>query len=210
MTQAADAEDRQSLAARNPRLLERPIDRDARAKQRSSLDRRQSFGNFHGVTSRRLREFRIAAIDGHSRNLLPRAQIFVSLSAEFAITAAPVQPRHSNAITYLQVVNAVAPLNHASADFVSKNQGLLHDSRKLRPIAISDVQVRMADSTSLDFYQDFFSICFWRVDFLNYEGVPELMQNRGPHRPARSLRFNRTKEKLYGAPHTLIQAMGLG
>src|SRR5580700_3160066 len=100
-------------------------------------------------------EFRITAVDRHSRNLLPLAEIFVPFPARVALTARPVNPRHSHSIADFQFANRGALFHDSPRNFMSENQRSLDDFRELRPVAIGNMQIGMANAASLDLYEDF-------------------------------------------------------
>src|SRR5271170_8480097 len=70
VTQAADTEDRQTLACLDFGVLQSTVDRDSSTKERRSVDAGKSIGNFKGMTRGSLHEFRVSAIHGYAGNLL--------------------------------------------------------------------------------------------------------------------------------------------
>src|SRR5271156_488321 len=101
VSQTPDTENSQALARRNPGALQRAIDGEASTKKRGGFERRETIWNLQRVSCRRLHKFRVATIHGDTRDLLPAAQVFVSFTAEFALTAAPVNPGHADAVADL-------------------------------------------------------------------------------------------------------------
>src|SRR5258708_4727529 len=105
MTQPADSEHSQPLSTREFGLLQRAVDRDPGTEQRGSFSGGYSLGNLQGVGCGRLYEFRVAAVVGDSGDLLPGAEVFVALQAEFALPACPMNPRHANVVSHAQIAD---------------------------------------------------------------------------------------------------------
>ena len=103
--QSSDAKNRQSLAARNLRLLECPKHRDARTEKGGCFNGGKTVWDFQSVARRRSCKFRVAAINGHAGDLLPNAKILVPFAAEFAIAATPVEPWHTDTVADLQIAD---------------------------------------------------------------------------------------------------------
>ena len=139
VTEAADAENRQTLACLDFGVLQGTIDRDPRAEKRCRVDAGKPVRNLQGMTRGSLHEFCVAAIYGYSSNLLFDAKILIAFAAEFAFAAGPVHPRDANAIANFQVIDGGAFFHNSASDFVSKDQGRLGNGNDLRPIAVGHV-----------------------------------------------------------------------
>ncbi len=103
LAQAADAEDRQTLAWLDFGVLESAIHGDACAEKRRGIARRKLLGNFQRMTRGSFDEFREAAVHGDAGDLLFDAEILIALAAELTFAAAPVQPGDADAIADLQI-----------------------------------------------------------------------------------------------------------
>src|SRR6266568_6423100 len=123
--QATYAENRQALAGHHT-AFQCAIDCQSGAKKGGSFERGKTIWNLQRVSCRRLHKFRITTIHGDTRDLLPAAQVFVSFAAEFAFTAAPVNPWHADAVADLQIMYSSAPLHYLASNFVAENQRSLH------------------------------------------------------------------------------------
>ena len=139
MTQAADTENRQTLAWLNFGALQGTIDRDPRTEKRCGFDAGKSVRNLQGMTRGSLHEFCIAAIHGYASYLLFGAEILIAFLAELAFATGPVHPRDANAIANFQVIDGVAFFHNSASDFVSKDQGRLGNGNDWRPIAVGHV-----------------------------------------------------------------------
>src|SRR6266481_1866213 len=139
VTEAADAENRQTLASLDFGVLQGTIDRDPRAEKRCRVDAGKSVRNLQGMTRGSLHEFCVAAIYGYSSNLLLDAKILIAFAAEFAFAARPVYPRDANAIANFQVTDGGAFFHNSASDFVSKDQGRLGNGNDFRPVAVGHV-----------------------------------------------------------------------
>ena len=181
MSQSAQSKYCQALAARESRLFERAIHCDPGAKKRRRFERRKTSRDFYRVACGGFHEFRIAAIHRHSRNFLLDAEIFVSFSAELALAARPVNPGHADSLTQFQFSNRGALFGYASRDFMSENQRVLDDLRKLRPIAIGNVQIRVANTARLHLDQNFVRAGLGAFDVFDFEGLLEVVKDGGSH-----------------------------
>src|SRR4029077_840347 len=114
----------------NPGALKRAIICESSTKKRGAFERRKSIWNFQRVSCRRLHKFGVATVNSDTCDLLAAAQVFVTFAAKFALTAAPVNPGHADAIADLQIVHCRAFLHYVTGNFVAENQRSLHDSRQ--------------------------------------------------------------------------------
>jgi hypothetical protein len=181
VSQAAYSENSQALTGHNPGALQGAINCESSTKKRGGFERRKTIWNVQRVSRRRLHKFGVTTVNSDTCDLLPAAQVFVSFAAKFALTAAPVNPGHADAIADLQIVHCRAFLHYVTGNFVAENQRSLHDSRQLCPISISHVQVGMAGTTGFHLDQNF--ICFGMrpFDFLDREPLFEVAQDRSFH-----------------------------
>src|ERR1700675_1883645 len=181
VSQATYAENSQALTGHNPGALQGAINCESSTKQRGGFERRKIIWNFQRVSRRRLDKFGVATVNGDTCDLLPAAQVFVSFTAKFALTAAPVNPGHADAIADLQLLHCRAFLHYVTGNFVAENQRSLHDSRQLCPISSGQVQVGMAGTTGFNLDQNF--ICFGKraFHFLDRERLLEIVQDSGFH-----------------------------
>jgi len=92
-----------------------------------------------------------------------------------------MNPRHSDLVAHLQVLNRRTLFDHPTGDFVAENQWSLYDCRQLRPIPIGDMQIGMAHAARFDLDQDFLGPRLRRVHFLHGQRLLEFMQNGGFH-----------------------------
>src|SRR5262249_45865357 len=98
---------------------------------------------------------RVSAIHGDTGDFLAGAKVLVAFAAEFTLAAGPVDPRHTDAVSGLQIANVRARFDNAARDFMAENQRGLHDFPELRPIAFGNVEIGVADATGFDLDQDF-------------------------------------------------------
>src|ERR1700677_2240025 len=101
VSQATYTENRQALAGHDSGAFQCAIDCESGTKKRGRCERRKTIWNFHRVSCRRGHKFRVATIHGDTCDLLPAAQVLVALTAEFAITATPMNPGHADAVADL-------------------------------------------------------------------------------------------------------------
>src|SRR5579864_7588176 len=98
VSQAAYAENSQALTGHNPGALQGAINCESSTKKRGGFERRKTIWNVEGVSRRRLHKFGVTTVNSDTCDLLPAAQVFVAFAAKFALTAAPVNPWHADAI----------------------------------------------------------------------------------------------------------------
>src|SRR6202050_1824508 len=183
VSQATYAENSQALTGHNPGALQGAINCESSTKQRGGFERRKTIWNFQRVSCRRLHKFGVATVNGDTCDLLPAAQVFVSFAAKFALTAAPVNPGHADAIADLQIVHCRACLYYVTGNFVAENQRSLHDSRELCPISISHVQVGMAGTAGFHLDQNFMCFVMRALHFLDRERLLQTVQDSCFHLP---------------------------
>jgi hypothetical protein len=94
-----------------------------------------------------------SAIDGPAGYDLGRAQVLVPLFANLTYAAAPIYPGNAYTITDFHLRHFIAAFYDTAGDLMSENERPFHDCRQLRPIAVGDVEVRMAYAGRLDFDQ---------------------------------------------------------
>jgi hypothetical protein len=162
-------------------LLQRPMGGCTGTKERRRLNRRKSFGNLYGVAGRHFEKLREAAIHGYTCNLLFHAKVFVAFQAERALPAGPVNPRYSDPVTNLKLVDGGAFLNNVANNLMSEDQGFLGNGSKLRPIPIGKVQIGVADSAS--FYLDKHVVRFqhWPRSIFKDERLFKFLKDRSLH-----------------------------
>src|ERR1039458_1255132 len=177
VAQAADAKDRQTLAWLDLRVPQGTIDRDSRTEKGRSVDAGKFVWDFQGMTRRSLHEFCVSAVHGYAGNFLFDAEVLVAFTAEVAFAAGPVHPGNANAVADFQVIDGSAFLYDAAGDFVPEDQGFLGDGNDLRPIAISHVQIRVADATRFHFNQHFLGIGLRLSDLFDGQCRFELAQD---------------------------------
>src|SRR5260370_19950929 len=98
MSQPADAKNSQPLSGNDSCLFQRPVHSDPGAKQRRGFGRRNTIRDFHRMACLGLHKLRVAPILGYAGDFLPHAEILISFSAELALAACPMNPRHYYAI----------------------------------------------------------------------------------------------------------------
>src|SRR6202521_5717862 len=122
VSQATYAENSQALTGHNPGALQSAINCESSAKKRGGFERRKTIRNFQRVSCRRLDKFGVATVHSVTCDLLQAAQVFVFFAAKFALTAAPVNPGHADAIADLQIVHCSSFLHYGTGNFVVKFQ----------------------------------------------------------------------------------------
>src|SRR6516165_8057733 len=121
MSQATNTENSQALPGENLRLPQGAINGHPSTKERGCVERGKVFGNFHHVAGRSADEFSEAAVYGHARYLLLRAEILIPLPAEIAFAAGPVNPGQADAVSDLEVANIRSVFHDATNDFMAEN-----------------------------------------------------------------------------------------
>ncbi len=125
--------------------------------------------------------FRVPAIHRHARNFLLAAKILIPFLAELAFAARPVNPRNSDTVSDFQISDVRALLGYTSRDFVPQDQGALHDFRKLRPVAVRNMHIGVADAAGLDLNQNFVRIQLGTLDVFKCERLFEIVEDCGSH-----------------------------
>src|ERR1700722_12075888 len=115
----------------------------------------------------RFHELRVSTVDGDACNFLFTAEILVALSAKFALPARPVHPGNTHTGAEVQIIYRDTFVHNATRNFVPEYEWHLGDGDDLRPIAIGDVQIRMADAAPLHFDQHFVRVRLRFSSFLN-------------------------------------------
>jgi hypothetical protein len=82
---------------------------------------------------------------------LPGAKIFLSFYAQLTFAARPVGPRHSDPVSYLEVVDLSPFLGHRTHNFMPGDEGTFDDSQEMSPISFGNVKIRMTHSAGFDF-----------------------------------------------------------
>ena len=181
LAQAADTEDRQTLAWLDFGVLQGAIHRDTGAEQRRGIGRGKLLRNFQRVAGRSFDEFGEASIHGDAGDLLLDAEIFVAVAAEFTFAATPVQPGDADAIADLEIVNGGSFFHDAACDFVAEDERFFDDARELGPIGIGQVQIGVADATGFDGDQDFVRAGLGLRDIFDAQRGFEFAQYGGFH-----------------------------
>jgi hypothetical protein len=127
---------------------------NSRTKQRRRLLGAKRVRNLDDVAGWGLGKFCISAICHYSGDALPYTQILVTFPAKLTLPACPLDPRHSDAVAYFHTLDRRASFHHPAYDLMAQNQRFLYDAGQLRPVALSHVEVRMADAANLHFDQD--------------------------------------------------------
>src|SRR5215469_3059975 len=95
------------------------------------------------------------------------------------MAARAVQPRDTDSVAFLQMCNTRTERNNDPRSFVSGREGnvWLH-----RPIAVSRVQVSVADPTCDNFYQGLPGPWYGHRNLSYHQRLAELFDNRCSHR----------------------------
>jgi hypothetical protein len=133
------------------------------------------------VACRRLYEFRVAAINAHPRDLLLRAEVFVSFTAHLTLATAPKNPRHANPVANFVIANRRAFLDDTPGNFVPEDQRFLDDLCELRPVTVSNVEIGMANAARFDFDENFIRAWNGTLDFFESERSLKIVQDCGFH-----------------------------
>src|ERR1700722_4919 len=131
------------------------MDSNPGTEQRSSLLRGKIIGNAGDVGSGCLHKFGVAAVHGHTRNLLPNTKVLVAFPAKLTFSAGPMDPRHADAVSDLRTLHSRTDLNNRTDHFVPKNKRLLDDPSQLRPVAVRDMQVGVTHAANFHLDQNF-------------------------------------------------------
>ena len=126
-------------------------------------------------------QFGKSSIYANASDLLPRAKIFVAFFARLAFPACPVDPGQADAISSFDSGGASADINDPAYDLVAENQRLLDDGSELRPVAVGDVQVRVANAARFYPDQDLSVARFWVWRPLNGKRLLEFVEYRCLH-----------------------------
>ena len=159
-------------------LLERPIGGYTGTKERRRLKRRKSCGNLYGVAGRHFEKLREAAVHSYTGYLLFQAKVFVAFHAERALPAGPVNPRYSDPLTNLELVDGGTFLNNVANNLMSEDQGFLSNRSQLRPIPIGKVQIGVADSASFYLDKHVFRFQHWPRSISNDERLFKFLKDR--------------------------------
>src|SRR5579859_6607558 len=181
MAKSPDAENRQPLSALRLGLHDGAIDRDSGTKQRRGLRRRNRVRNSCCVARRGFDELRVAAVHGHAGNFLFHTEVLIAFAAKLAFAARPVNPWHANPVADFEFADARPNLNHLARNLMSHDKGQFGNAGELYPVALGNVQVRMADATSFHLDQNFVLAGDGALDFLNHHGLFQFMQDCGLH-----------------------------
>jgi hypothetical protein len=182
MPQPADAEDRGQVARASSGDFDGFVGRDTGARERRSVDRRDSFRHLDDVVLMGLDELGEAAVDRVSGVLLLEAERLPSGDAVVADSARIAQPRNCDAVAHRNFANARAELFHDADALVARDERWhgLHG-----PVAMSGVDVRMAQAGCLDPDEDLILARRGLRDLLDSERLVEGLDDRGLHESGR-------------------------
>src|SRR5215472_8522464 len=121
MAQSTDSEHGQASPRQGSSLFQCPVAGEPGTEKRSCLDRGKTTGNLQHMRGWRLHEFRVPAVDGYAGDFLTGTKIFVVGSAEFTLTAAPVNPRQTHEIANAEIPDATALLDHSASNLVPED-----------------------------------------------------------------------------------------
>ena len=111
----------------------------------------------------------------------------------FALAASRIEPRHAYAVAFLHGLDATAHRRHVTDPFMSGNEG----QRWLDgPVAISGMQVGMADARRLHVHQDITGTDLRDRAFFDAQRPAELSNDSGFHMAGRTLLERKTSEVL--------------
>ena len=152
MTEAADAGYHHPLARPRFGLLEALVDGNARTHDRRGGSEVELVGDVPDIAWIREDVFGEAAIDRVAGVLLFETERLPARGAVLAMTAGGVEPRHADAIAFLDGGDAATDGDDVARALVARNERRrwLH-----RPVATRRVQVGMADAASLDLHHEF-------------------------------------------------------
>jgi hypothetical protein len=92
-----------------------------------------------------------------------------------------MKPRHSNAVSQMQLTDLDPFFRDPPDDFVAENQRLLYDPGKLWPISFRYVQIGMADATGFDLDKNFAWTRLWAIYLFDAKTGLELAKDGGFH-----------------------------
>ncbi len=123
----------------------------------------------------------MATVHGGACDHLFAAEILVALPAEFAFPAGPVNPRHTDAITHLHILNGSALLHDVTRDLMPQDERSFHDAIKLFPIPIGQMEIGMADSARFHLDEHVVGAGLGPRDFLDRKRLLEFVQDGSFH-----------------------------
>jgi hypothetical protein len=143
-----------SVNPETPRIASLPkgaIANQSGTEERSRGDIIKGIGKAVAKVSMCEGEFGVTPIQRVAGKESVLTEIFSMRSAISALTTGPSQPRNSDAVTELELLNSLAKLLNPTDDFVARNQGKFC----LRQLAINHVQIGSADGTGSDTHNHF-------------------------------------------------------
>ena len=173
-----------SINAKTPRIASLPkraIPNQPGTEERSGGDIIKRLGKAVAKISICEGEFSIAAIQRVACEASVLAEIFTIRSAISALAAGRSQPRNSDAIAKLELLNSLAKPLNPTDDFMAGNQGKLC----IGQLAIDNMQIGSADSTRSDTHEHF---AWTRISYRH---------RTSDQRPARSLQDHRVHESSF-------------
>src|SRR5215469_4813679 len=120
-----------------------------------------------------------AAVHHHSGNLLLGTEIFIAFPAKFAVATGPVNPGDADPVSHPELSDIAAFFDYVAGDFMPEDYRLLGDGRELRPVAVGNMQIRMADSAGFHPNENLVRFWYRARNVLKGEGHLELMQDSG-------------------------------
>ena len=184
MTEPADAEHGDEIGRAGAGHLHGLVRRDAGARERRGVERVDAAGYEPG--ERRLGQHVLgeAAVDGVARVLRVGAERLPSGGAELTGTACPTEPRHRNAIAFVQIGHAGPD---AGDDADALVPGYERRSGLDRPVTTRRMDVRVAEPGRLDLDQHLPVARLGGGDLLDHQRAVELVDDSSLHRgPPRS------------------------
>src|ERR1700722_3950591 len=199
------------------------MDGNPSAEQRSGLLRAQIAGNSGAMRSRRFHKFGVAAVHGHTGNLLTNAKVLVAFAAELTFSASPMVPGHADAVADLHIVRSRTHLNNRTDHFVPQDQRLLDDCGQLRPVAIRDVQIGVAHAANFNLDQNF-ALCGvgkgyilnrkWSLEVAEHSSFHFLSQEttstKSRMEDSKNSGLDPSKKKLYRAEYPICELVRSG
>jgi len=122
--------------------------------------------------------FSEAAILGIAAELRLRAHRFPRVQTVVALTTSGIEPRHADAVALFNDSYARADRGHTTDGFMTWDE---RQRGFYRPVAISGVEIRVADPAGFGFDQDLPWAGRRYIAFLERQRLAELLDNRGVH-----------------------------
>src|SRR5215813_2475323 len=145
-----------------------------------------------------LHKFGISAIDGHPGNFLTWTKVLAAGLAEFTLPATPMNPRHTDEISHLEISHSTAHLDDSACDFVPENQRPFNNGGELPPIAVCHVHVRMAGAACIHLNQNFVAGGSRALHVLERQRLSEFSQDGGFHASTSENEGRKRRKVTYG------------